>query len=268
MKHRKWIIGQFSLLDLTAPTRRTRRTRTRTTLPLLGRTTGVRQKEKPLNSKKRCKAKERIPEKEIPNPSVNDSRRLLWCDPGRPGCPSMEVDEELFSDPLEEEDNSCDEIKDVNKDTQFPVHHTVTQLPPVAPWRRPPSSPLPTPHPPTVNSTLARPTPCVVCTFSAFSPNEIIPRFCRPCGEAAMRHHTPRSFGLWYNLQTVALFKGLSRLENPLGCCSRNKHWLIDCRLSQSVLFCVFAFDFIQIIIRIWFDAYYYLCLILFRKRS
>ena len=38
----------------------------------------------------------------------------------------MEVDEELFSDPLEEEDNSCDEIKDVNKDTQFPVHHTAT----------------------------------------------------------------------------------------------------------------------------------------------
>ena len=44
----------------------------------------------------------------------------------------MEVDEELFSDPLEEEDNSCDEIKHVNKDTQFPVHHTVTQLPPVS----------------------------------------------------------------------------------------------------------------------------------------
>ena len=78
------------------------------------------------------------------------------------GNPSMEVDEELFSDPLEEEDNSCDEIKDVNKDTQFPVHHTVTQLPPVAPWRRPPSSPPPTPHPPTVNSTLPRSTPCVV----------------------------------------------------------------------------------------------------------
>ena len=112
------------------------------------------------------------------------------------GNPSMEVDEELFSDPLEEEDNSCDEIKDVNKDTQFPVHHTVTQLPPVAPWRRPPSSP--------VKSTLARPTvhfsvgptPCVVCTFSAYSPNEILARFCLPCGEAAMRHHTPRSFGL------------------------------------------------------------------------
>ena len=112
------------------------------------------------------------------------------------GNPSMEVDEELFSDPLEEEDNSCDEIKDVNKDTQFPVHHSVTQLPPVVPWRRPPSSPPPTPHPPTVNSTLARPTPCVVCIFSEFSPNEILPRFCRPCGEAAMRHHTPRSFGL------------------------------------------------------------------------
>ena len=112
------------------------------------------------------------------------------------GNPSMEVDEELFSDPLEEEDNSCDEIKDVNKDTQFPVHHSVTQLPPLVPWRRPPSLPPPTPHPPTVNSILARPTPCVVCTFSAFSPNEIIPRFCRPCGEAAMRHHTPRSFGL------------------------------------------------------------------------
>ena len=112
------------------------------------------------------------------------------------GNPSMEVDEELFSDPLEEEDNSCDEIKDVNKDTQFPVRHSVTQLPPLVPWRRPPSLPPPTPHPPTVNSILARPTPCVVCTFSAFSPNEIIPRFCRPCGEAAMRHHTPRSFGL------------------------------------------------------------------------
>ena len=38
------------------------------------------------------------------------------------GNPSMEVDEELFSDPLEEEDNSCDENKDVNRDTQFPVH--------------------------------------------------------------------------------------------------------------------------------------------------
>ena len=61
------------------------------------------------------------------------------------GNPSMEVDEELFSDPLEEEDNSCDEIKDVNK--EFPVHHAVTQLPPVVPWRRPPSSPPPTSHP-------------------------------------------------------------------------------------------------------------------------
>ena len=114
--------------------------------------------------------------------------------------PSMEVDEELFSDPLEEKDNSCDEIKGtripVNKDTKFPVHHTVTQLPPVAPWRRPPSSPPPTPHPPTANSTLARPTPCVVCTFSVYSPNGILARFCRPCGEAAMRHHTPHSFGL------------------------------------------------------------------------
>ena len=78
------------------------------------------------------------------------------------GNPSMEVDEELFSDPLEEEDNSCDEIKDVKKDTQFPVHHSVTQLPPLVPWRRPPSSPPPTPHPPTVNSTLPRSTPCVV----------------------------------------------------------------------------------------------------------
>ena len=78
------------------------------------------------------------------------------------GNPSMEVDEELFSYPLEEEDNSCDEIKDVNKDTQFPVRHSVTQLPPLVPWRRPPSSPPPTPHPPTVNSTLPRSTPCVV----------------------------------------------------------------------------------------------------------
>ena len=53
--------------------------------------------------------------------------------------PSMEVDEELFSDPLEEEDDSGDEIKDLNKDTQF-LSHKVTQLPPIAPWRRPPSS--------------------------------------------------------------------------------------------------------------------------------
>ena len=54
------------------------------------------------------------------------------------GNPSMEVDEELFTDPLEEEDDSGDEIKDVNKDAQF-LPHLVTQLPPVAPWRRPPS---------------------------------------------------------------------------------------------------------------------------------
>ena len=103
--------------------------------------------------------------------------------------PSMEVDEELFSDPLEEKDNSCDEIKGtripVNKDTKFPVHHTVTQLPPVAPWRRPPSSPPPTPHPPTVNSTLPRSTPCVV---SKWDSSKVLP---------TMRHHRPRSFGLW-----------------------------------------------------------------------
>ena len=110
------------------------------------------------------------------------------------GNPSMEVDEELFTDPLEEEDDSGDEIKDVNKDVQF-LPHVVTQLPPVAPWRRAPSSP-PLPHPPTVNSTLARPTPCVVCTFSAYSPNGILARFCRPCGDAAIRHHVKPSFGL------------------------------------------------------------------------
>ena len=42
VKHGKWIFGQYSLSDLTVPTRTTRRPRT--TLPLLGRTTGVRQK--------------------------------------------------------------------------------------------------------------------------------------------------------------------------------------------------------------------------------
>ena len=34
------------------------------------------------------------------------------------GNPSMEVDEELFSDLLEEEDDSSDEIEKVNKDIQ------------------------------------------------------------------------------------------------------------------------------------------------------
>ena len=111
------------------------------------------------------------------------------------GNPSMEVDEELFSEPLEEEleDDSGDEIVRVNKVTQF-LPHLVSQLP-VAPWRRPPSSPPPYPQPPTVKSTLARPTPCVICTSSVYSPNEIIARFCRPCGEAAMRHHSAPSFG-------------------------------------------------------------------------
>ena len=110
------------------------------------------------------------------------------------GNPSMEVDEELFTDPLEEEDDSGYEIKDVNKDAQF-LPHVVTQLPPVTPWRRPLSSP-PLPHPPTVNSTLARPTMCVFCTFSAYSPKGILTRFCRPCGDAAIRHHVKPSFGL------------------------------------------------------------------------
>ena len=109
------------------------------------------------------------------------------------GYPSMEVNEELFSDPLEEEDDSGDEIERANKVTQF-LPHLVSQLP-VAPWRRPPSSPPPYPRPPSVNSTLARPTPCVICTSSAYSQNEIIARFCRPCGEAAMRHHASPSFG-------------------------------------------------------------------------
>ena len=110
------------------------------------------------------------------------------------GNPSMEVDEELFSEPLEEEleDDSGDEIVRVNKVTQF-LPHLVSQLP-VAPWRRPHSSPPPTPHPPTV-STLARLTPCVICTSSAYSQNESIARFCRPCGEAAMCHHAAPSFG-------------------------------------------------------------------------
>ena len=107
------------------------------------------------------------------------------------GNPSMEIDEDLFSDPLEEEDDSSDEIEKVNKDTQFLPH--LVRLP-VAPWRRPHSSPPPIPHPPTV-STLARLTPCVICTSSVYSPNEIIARFCRPCGEAAMRHHASPSFG-------------------------------------------------------------------------
>ena len=40
------------------------------------------EEEEPLNSKKRCKEEERIPEKEIP--SVNT--RPHWCDPGWPGC--------------------------------------------------------------------------------------------------------------------------------------------------------------------------------------
>ena len=140
------------------------------------------------------------------------------------GNPSMEVHEELFSDPLEEEDDSSDEIEKVNKDTQF-LPHLVRQLLPVAPWRRPHSSPPPIPHPLTV-STSARLTPCVICTAGVYSPNEIIARFCRPCGEAAMRHHVKPSFGFWSNLQTVALFKGLSRLENPMGCCLRNKQWM------------------------------------------
>ena len=106
------------------------------------------------------------------------------------GNPSMEVNEELFSDPLDEEDDSGDEIEEVNKDAQFQPHPH-----PVAPWRRPPPPP-PLLHPPTVNSTLARPTPCVVCTFSAYSPNGILARFCRPCGDAAIRHHVRPSFGL------------------------------------------------------------------------
>ena len=109
------------------------------------------------------------------------------------GNPCMEVDEKLFSDPLEEEDDSGDEIEKVNKVTHF-LPHLVSQLP-VVPWRRPPSSPPPYPQPPTVKSTLARPTPCVICTSSAYSQNEIIARFCRPCGEAAMRHHSAPSFG-------------------------------------------------------------------------
>ena len=51
------------------------------------------EQEKPLNSKKRCKEKGTIPEKEIPSPSVNAcqaSWRLHWCDPGRPGCPACD----------------------------------------------------------------------------------------------------------------------------------------------------------------------------------
>ena len=49
-----------------------------------------------------------------------------------------------------------------------------------------------------------------------------VSRLCQLCGVAAMCHQSSPSFGLWSNLQTLAPFKGLSRLKNPLGCCVRN----------------------------------------------
>ena len=73
-------------------------------------------------------------------------------------------------------------------------HHEGVPPAPVAPWGMPSSPPgeEPAPHPPIVNSAIARLTPCIVCTASAFSHNEILAKlgkqYCRPCGDAVIRH--------------------------------------------------------------------------------
>ena len=73
---------------------------------------------------------------------------------------------------------------------------------PVAPWGMPSSPPgeEPSPHPPTVNSTIARLTPCIICTASVYSHNEILAKLgkqcCWPCGDALIRHHVHPSIAL------------------------------------------------------------------------
>ena len=73
---------------------------------------------------------------------------------------------------------------------------------PVAPWGMPSSPPgeEPSPHPPTVNSTIARLTPCIICTASVYSHNEILAKlgkqYCRPCGDALIRHRVHPSIAL------------------------------------------------------------------------
>ena len=73
---------------------------------------------------------------------------------------------------------------------------------PVAPWRMPSSPPgeEPSPHPPSVNSTIARLTPCIICTASVYSHNEILAKlgkqYCRPCGDALIRHRVHPSIAL------------------------------------------------------------------------
>ena len=73
---------------------------------------------------------------------------------------------------------------------------------PVAPWGMPSSPPgeEPSPHSPTVNSTIARLTPCIICTASVYSHNEILAKlgkqYCRPCGDALIRHRVHPSIAL------------------------------------------------------------------------
>ena len=73
---------------------------------------------------------------------------------------------------------------------------------PVAPWGMPSSPPgeEPSPHPPTVNSTIARLTPCIICTASVYSHNEILAKlgkqYCRPCGDAEIHHRMHPSIAL------------------------------------------------------------------------
>ena len=73
---------------------------------------------------------------------------------------------------------------------------------PVAPWGMPSSPPgeEPSPHPPTVNSTIARLTPCIICTASVYSHNEILAKlgkqYCRPRGDALICHRVHPSIAL------------------------------------------------------------------------
>ena len=73
---------------------------------------------------------------------------------------------------------------------------------PVAPWGMPSSPPgvEPSPHPPTVNSTIARLTPCIICTASVYSHNEILAKlgkqYCRPCGDEFILHRVHPSIAL------------------------------------------------------------------------